>query len=126
MVVVGVRVATNAAAPLNTAPPAVAATVPQLPCALNCSIEFELDADANTAVPYTVAEPINVAAATVDAVVAAATPLPTIQTAHAAAAKPPQVTTVATAQAATTAAPSAQCHQASPVGSILLTELLPQ
>ena len=87
---------------------------------------FELDAAANTAVPYTVAEPMNAAAATVDAVVAAATPLPTIHTAVAAAAKPPQVTTVATAQAATTAAPRAQCHHASPVGSILLTGLLPQ
>lgn len=41
----------------------------------------------------------------VDAVVVAATPLPTIHTAVAAAAKPPHVTTVATAQAATTAAP---------------------
>lgn len=113
-------------APEKMAPPAVAATVPQLPCALNSSTEVELEEAVSTAVPYIDADPIKAAAATVDAVVAAATPLPTKQTAVAAAAKPPQVTTVATAQAATIAAPNAQCHHASPVGSILFTGLLPQ
>ena len=45
---------------------------------------------------------------------AAATPLPTAAIAPTAAAKPPAVTTVATAHAATATAPSAQCHHASP------------
>ena len=89
-------------------------------------MESEVEIAEKAAPPKTVADPIKTPAATVAAVEVAANPLPTIHTAVAAAANPPQVTTVATAQAATMVAPSAQCHQASPIGSILLTGLLPQ
>ena len=84
------------------------------------------DADIKTDVPYAVAEPMKALAATVVAVVDAAIPFPTMATAPAAAANPPAVTTVAIAHAATIAAPIAQCHHASPVGSLLFTGLFPQ
>ena len=73
-----------------------------------------------------VAEPINTPAATVDAVVAAETPLATAATAPMAAAAPPAVTTTATAAAATTAPAISQCHQSYPDGSCRTIGLLPQ
>ena len=72
------------AIPLNIALPAVAATVPQLPCSLNSLTEFEVETADRTAIPYTTEGPINAPADIVAAVVAAATPLPTSQLAIAA------------------------------------------
>ena len=107
-------------------PPTVAATVPQLPWSTKSFGDSELAAAVTAAVPKATADPINADAVTVAAADVAAMPLPTIPTAIAAAAKPPHVTTVAIAHAATTAAPIAQCHHAVPLASVRLIGLFPQ
>ena len=112
--------------PPTMAAPAVDATVPQFPWLAKSLGELD-EANASSAeYAKTVPDATNAVAATVVATDPAPTPLPTAATAAMPANAPPAVATTATAQTATTAAPSAQCHHASPVGSTRLTGLLPQ
>ena len=92
-------------------PPAMAvpATVHQLPWAAKLWSVLAFEAATRAAVPYTVAEPINAAAATVVAALVAAMPLATRPTDVAANAKlHPHVATVSIPKPATIAAPIAQ------------------